>query len=142
MTRQRRERAEHPCDWQRCGAGELRGPHLPFSMKLQADHFVRRLSNNHSRPIAATINTTTTDHGVDEVGSSLVTDGFASDEVGSSLVTDGFASDEIGTGNGFTLGKLLAGKVRGALTAADLRGIILASSASMAARTSLPLSEA
>ena len=37
---------------------------------LQADHF-RFLSTNHSRPHAATIKTTITLHGVDEVGSSL-----------------------------------------------------------------------
>ncbi|MEQ1934556.1 MAG: hypothetical protein ABL962_11890, partial [Fimbriimonadaceae bacterium] len=48
-----------------------------LSMTLQADH-LRFLSNNHSRPVAATINTATTDHGVDEVGSSLGVAGFAS----------------------------------------------------------------
>jgi len=68
--RQGRERAEHPCGWQRCGAGELCEPHLPLSMTLQADH-LRFLSNNHSRPIAATIKIAITLHGVDEVGSSL-----------------------------------------------------------------------
>ena len=40
---------------------------------LQADHF-RFFTSNHSRPIAATINTATTDHGVDEVASSLCVD--------------------------------------------------------------------
>jgi hypothetical protein len=46
---------------------------------LQADHF-RFFTSNHSRPVAATINTATTDHGVDEVGSSLGVDvvGFVS----------------------------------------------------------------
>ena len=42
-----------------------------------ADHF-RIFTSNHSRPVAATINTATTDHGVDEVGSSLGVAGFAS----------------------------------------------------------------
>lgn len=71
---QGRERAEHPCGWQRCGAGELREPHLPLFRTSQADHF-RFLSNNHSRPIAATINTATTDHGVDEDGFSIAAAG-------------------------------------------------------------------
>ena len=44
---------------------------------LQADH-LRFLSTSHSRPVAVTINTATTDHGVDEVGSSLGVAGFAS----------------------------------------------------------------
>ncbi len=38
-------------------------------MMLQADH-LRFFTSNHSRPIAATINTTMMLHGVDEVGSS------------------------------------------------------------------------
>ena len=37
---------------------------------LQADH-LRFFTSNHSRPVAATINTTMMLHGVDEVGSSL-----------------------------------------------------------------------
>jgi uncharacterized membrane protein len=45
---------------------------------LQADH-LRFFTKNHSRPVAATINTATTDQGVDEAGSSLGADvGFAS----------------------------------------------------------------
>ena len=77
--RQGRERAERPCGWQRCGAGELREPHLPFPMTLQADH-LRFLSTSHSNPIAATINTTMMLHGIDDVGSSLgvATVGFTS----------------------------------------------------------------
>ncbi|MEZ5430457.1 MAG: hypothetical protein R3F31_04615 [Verrucomicrobiales bacterium] len=39
-------------------------------MLLQADH-LRVLSNNHNRPIAATINMATADYGVDEVSCSL-----------------------------------------------------------------------
>ena len=78
LSWQGRERAEHFGGWQRCGAGELCEPHLPLSMTLQADHF-RPLSNNHSRPVAATIKMTITLHGVDDVGSSLgVEAGFAS----------------------------------------------------------------
>ena len=89
---QGQERAEHPCGWQRCGAGELLERHLPLSMTLQADH-LRFLSNNHSRPIAATNNTATIDHSVGDVGSSLgVGEGFASDafDVGGCTTGGGF----------------------------------------------------
>ncbi len=50
-------------------------PHLPISMTLQGDH-LPFLRSNHSRPIAATINTATTDHGVDEVVPSLAATDF------------------------------------------------------------------
>jgi hypothetical protein len=40
---------------------------------LQADH-LRFFTSNHSKPVAATTNTVTTDHGVDVVGSSVVPD--------------------------------------------------------------------
>ena len=41
---------------------------------FQADH-MRLFTSNHIRPMAAMINTAATDHGVDEVGSSLGGDG-------------------------------------------------------------------
>ena len=46
---------------------------------LQTGHF-RFFTSNHSRPIAATINTMMTLQGVDEVGSSLGVDGAAAVE--------------------------------------------------------------
>lgn len=71
--RQGWERAEHFGGWQRCGAGELCEPHLPLPMTLQANH-LRFFTSNHSRPVAATTNTATTDQGVDEGVSSLGVD--------------------------------------------------------------------
>ena len=46
-------------------------------MTLQADH-LRFFTSNHSRPVAATIKMTITLHDVDNVGSSLAVEGFAS----------------------------------------------------------------
>lgn len=48
-------------------------------MTLQADHF-RFFTSSHSRPLAATINTTMMLHGVDEAGSSLGGDCFAASD--------------------------------------------------------------
>ena len=45
----------------------------------QADHF-RFFTSNHSRPVAATINTTMMLHGVDEAGSSFGSDCFAASD--------------------------------------------------------------
>ena len=50
----------------RCRPGETL--HLPRAHE-------RRLSSNHSKPPAATVNTTMMLHGVDEIGSSLVGEG-------------------------------------------------------------------
>ena len=63
--------------------------------KLQADHF-RFFTSNHSRPIAATINTTMMLHGVGEVGSSLGVTVFASGAF--------FGAGGCTTGGGFGVG--------------------------------------
>jgi hypothetical protein len=59
-------------------------------------HHFRFFTSNHSRPQAATINTATTDHGVDEGGSSLGVDGTGAVEggfgVGRGFVEDDFCS--------------------------------------------------
>ena len=112
--------------WAMSGAAELREPHLPELMTLQAVH-LRFFTSNHSRPNAATISTATTDHGVDEVGSSVG-------------VVTAFASGAFGVDEGFALGKLVV-EVLGASTADDLGGVTFASSASIAVTTSLPLSD-
>ncbi len=51
-----------------------------LAARCRPHHFVCRLSNSHSRPIAAKISTAITDHGVDDAGSWLGVDavGFAS----------------------------------------------------------------
>lgn len=76
--RQERERAEHFGGWQGTESRALRSAVVGFD-DVAADHF-RFFTNNHSRQVAATLNTTMMLHGVDEAGSSLavVGVGFAS----------------------------------------------------------------
>ena len=77
--RQGRERAEHFGGVQRCGAASF-AKRWSWLLRRCRPHHLLFLSNNHSRPIAATLNTTMMLHGVDDAGSLLGVDavGFAS----------------------------------------------------------------